>query len=374
MSKLPNVGTTIFTTMSKMALDYNAINLAQGFPNFPVDEKLTEILAQVATENSHQYAPMAGNTALIEAIVKLTADQYQRTITNEEVLVTAGATQAIFTCIQALIYENDEVIVIDPAYDCYQPALDLVKAKTIHVNMEKDFSIDWNKIEAACTHKTKMLIINNPHNPSGKILSTKDVIALKNILAKYENILLLSDEVYEYITFEQKHISINTIPEIRERSLIISSFGKSFHITGWKIGYLIAPKHLLSEIKKVHQYLVFCVNSVAQISLEKYLKIVSLSNLGNFYQQKRDYFRSLLQASKFDLLPCEGSFFQTVSYEKISDLSDVEFANKLVKEHGVACIPMSVFYEDKTDRKQLRFCFAKDALTLETASKKLCTI
>lgn len=374
MSKLPNVGTTIFTTMSKMALDYQAINLAQGFPNFPVDERLTSILAEVAKENSHQYAPMAGNLSLLETIKELTRKQYHRNVESAELLVTAGATQAIFTTIQALINEGDEVIVLDPAYDCYRPALDLVKAKTTHIAMEADFSIDWNKVEHLVNQNTKLLIINNPHNPSGKIFSVQDIAILTAIMKKHPQLLLLSDEVYEYITFEQKHISINTIPEIRERAIIVSSFGKTFHITGWKIGYLIAPEALMIEIKKVHQFLVFCVNSVAQISLDRYLKVVDVNQLGSFYQQKRDFFRNLLAGSKFELLACEGTYFQTVKYSAISQENDVDFANYLVKEHGVAAIPMSVFYDSKKDHQLLRFCFAKDDETLTKAAEKLCKI
>jgi len=235
---------------------------------------------------------------LLETIKELTRKQYQRSIQTSELLVTAGATQAIFTTIQALISEGDEVVILDPAYDCYRPALDLVKAKTTHVAMEADFSIDWNKVEKAISAKTKLLIINNPHNPSGKIFSEQDIAILTAIMQKYEQLLLLSDEVYEYITFEQKHISINTIEKIRERSIIVSSFGKTFHITGWKIGYLIAPEYLMTEIKKVHQFLVFCVNSVAQISLDLYLKVIDLNQLGSFYQEKRNFFKNFLDVTK----------------------------------------------------------------------------
>jgi methionine transaminase len=373
-SKLPKVGTTIFTVMSKMANDYNAINLAQGFPNFPVDERLTKILSDVSQENGHQYAPMAGNPKLIESIIDLTQSQYLRKISANEVLITAGATQGIFTTIQALVHENDEVIIIDPAYDCYRPALDLVKAKTTHVAMEDDFSIDWNKINEVINNNTKLLIINNPHNPSGKVFNQSDINSLKEIMLKNEQLLLLSDEVYEYISFEQKHISINSIPELCNRTIIISSFGKTFHITGWKIGYLLAPEYLMNEIKKVHQFLVFSVNSISQVALKKYLEVVNVNQLGSFYQQKRDFFRSLLKKSNFDLLPCDGTYFQTVSYSSISKLNDVDFANYLVKEKGVATIPMSVFYESRKDNKHLRFCFAKDNETILKSTELLCKI
>lgn len=373
-SKLPTVGTTIFTQMSKMSLDYNAINLAQGFPNFSIDEKLVHLLEKNASRKVHQYAPMAGNVFLIEQIRQLTIKNYSRNISALEVLVTAGATQAIFTTIQTLVFPEDEVIIIDPAYDCYVPAVDLVGGKCVHVAMEEDFTIDWNKVEQAISDKTRMLIINNPHNPSGKIFTPIDIIRLKEIVIKFPKLFLLSDEVYEYITFEEKHISINTIPELHERSIIVSSFGKSFHITGWKIGYIVAPEFILNEIKKVHQYLVFSVNSVAQQTLADYLNIVDVNLLGKFYQEKRDFFKELLTSSRFKLLPSEGSFFQAVDYSEISDENDVLFCERLVKEHGVAAIPLSVFYKYKAERKAIRFCFAKDNETLIQAAKSLCRI
>jgi methionine transaminase len=373
-SKLPHVGTTIFTKMSKLALDYNAINLAQGFPNFPVDERLIQILTENCNKNIHQYAPMAGNLLLIEQIKQLTKKSYQRNLDSNEVLITAGATQGIFTAIQTLVFQDDEVIIIDPAYDCYAPAVELVGGKCVHIAMESDFTIDWNKIENAFTKKTKLLIINNPHNPSGKILSQHDLDQLKSILLKNEHVFLLADEVYEYITFEQKHISINTIPELYERSIIVSSFGKSFHITGWKIGYLIAGSEVMNEIKKVHQFLVFCVNSLAQQTLADYLNIVDVSDLGKFYQEKRDFFQSLLKSSRFKVLPSEGSFFQALDYSEISNEKDLEFCERMVKEHGVAAIPMSVFYKNNSERNIIRFCFAKDNDTLIQAAQKLCRL
>lgn len=374
LSKLPNVGTTIFTTMSKMAMDFGAINLAQGFPNFPIDEKLMNLLEKNSGMNVHQYAPMAGNPFLLEEIQKLTLKVYNRQVSTNDILVTAGATQAIFTAIQALVFPQDEVVIIDPAYDCYAPAVDLIGAKTVHVAMEIDFSIDWNKVEEAISAKTKMLIINNPHNPSGKVFTKKDIQALKNILLKHEQVFLLSDEVYEYISFEQKHISINTTPELVNRTIVVSSFGKTFHITGWKIGYLIAPEYILSEIKKVHQFLVFCVNSVAQQSLAEYLQEVDVLSLAAFYQEKRNTFQNLLSASRFKILPSKGTYFQALDYSEISQENDVLFCEHLVKKFGVAAIPMSVFYKDKLDRKIIRFCFAKDDNTLELAAEKLCKI
>jgi methionine aminotransferase len=375
MSKLPHVGTTIFTTMSKMAMDHQAINLSQGFPNFPVDEKLTDILVETAKENAHQYVPMSGLPALLEGIATLTWDNYQRKVNPAtEILVTAGATQGIFTAIQAFVKTGQEVVILDPAYDCYAPAVILAGGIPIHINMKLDFTPDWEKINSNVNDKTVMIIVNNPHNPSGKILQESDLIELEKLMDKHPQLLLLSDEVYEYITFEQKHISANTRKSLIERTIVVSSFGKTFHITGWKIGYLIAPENLMIEIKKVHQFLVFCVNSVAQISLAKYLKEVDVQKLGAFYQMKRDYFKQLISGSRFELLPSEGSYFQTVSYKEISNQSDMDFVTEMVQKHGVAAIPFSAFYQDHNDQKIIRFCFAKDNETLEKAAEKLCKI
>lgn len=375
MSKLPQVGTTIFTTMSKMAMDYQAINLSQGFPNFPVDEKLTDLLAQTAKENAHQYVPMSGFPALLERIAVLTWESYQRKVDPvTEILVTAGATQGIFTAIQAIVKTGQQVVILDPAYDCYAPAVTLSGGEPIHVNLKLDFTPDWDRINAVVNSKTALLIVNNPHNPSGKIWQESDFIALEELMEKHPHLVLLSDEVYEYITFEQKHISANKREKLRERTIVVSSFGKTFHITGWKIGYLIAPEKWMVEIKKVHQFLVFCVNSVAQITLSKYLETVDVQQLGGFYQQKRDYFRSLMAKSRFELLPSEGSYFQTASYAQISTESDLVFVQKLVQNQGVAVIPFSAFYHDHFDQKIIRFCFAKDNETLEKAAEKLCKI
>ncbi len=374
-SKLPHIGTTIFTTMSKMAADFGAINLSQGFPNFPVDDALLKELHATVDSNSHQYVPMQGHPFLVEQLANLTEDIYGRKVNAPtEILVTAGATQAIYTTIQALVHSGDEVVILDPSYDCYAPAVIVAGGTPIHVNLSDDFLPDWDRISANFSSKTRLLIINNPHNPSGRIFQSSDIEALENLLALYPNVLLISDEVYEYITFEQPHISINTREKLIDKTIVVSSFGKTFHVTGWKIGYLIAPSYILNEIKKIHQYLVFCVNSVAQITLANYLKQKDVRLLGNYYQEKRDYFRNLLSDSKFELLPSEGSYFQTVSYASISNLNDVVFCENLIKEVGVAAIPLSVFYKDKTDRKVIRLCFAKDNLTLEKAAEKLCKI
>jgi methionine aminotransferase len=373
MSKLPNVGMTIFSVMSKLALENNAINLAQGFPNFPVDPKLISITKDLLDKDVHQYAPMPGNGNLLSKIGDLIEEQYQHKLNpQEEILVTAGATEGIFATIQALVNHGDEVIVLDPAYDCYVPAIQLTGAIPNRVPLQDDFTVDWDLVVSQIGPKTKMLIINNPHNPSGKIFSSTDFDALKQIFSKNPDLILLSDEVYEFITFENKHISIHQIDALKDRSIIISSFGKTFHITGWKMGYLTAPKKLMDEIKKVHQFLVFSVNSVAQASLAQYLDHVDVGQLGAFYQQKRDLFQSLLKSSRFKLLPSEGSYFQIADYSAISDLDDVAFTKKMTIEHGVAAIPLSVFNEDGKDLKLIRFCFAKDDETLIKACELLC--
>jgi methionine aminotransferase len=374
-SKLPHVGTTIFTVMSKLALEHNAINLSQGFPNFPIDPMLEEIVKRKASENVHQYAPMAGLPFLLEQISKLILDQYQRkTDPQSELLVTAGATQAIFTAIQALVHTGEEVIILDPSYDCYESPVILAGAEPIRIPLNERFLPDWDQIRSAVSSKTKLIITNNPHNPSGTVWKKEDIEELEELVSDFPNLLVLSDEVYEFIHFEGNHISANSSEILRERSIIVSSFGKTFHITGWKIGYVVAPQRIMTEIKKVHQFLVFCVNSLAQSSLAEYMNYIDVSTLGKFYKHKRDDFRDKMKNSRFELLPCEGTYFQVASYSEISDENDIEFAKRLVLEHGVATIPLSVFNANGKDRKMLRFCFAKDDLTIEQATEKLCKI
>ena len=374
-SKLPNVGTTIFTVMSKLATEHNAINLSQGFPNFPVDKRLTDIVSEIASDAIHQYFPMTGYPPLMEKIGQKIEASYGRNLeATQEILITAGATQGIYTTIQALINKGQEVIILDPSYDCYEPAVILAGGKPIRIDLNDDFTPNWDVIENAFSDKTAMIIVNNPHNPSGRILSLKDLEQLENILDKHPNVTLLSDEVYEYITFEEKHISVNTREKLRNKSVVVSSFGKTFHITGWKIGYLVAPKHLMIEIHKVHQFLVFSVNSVSQVALSKYLDLVDVNALGKFYQDKRDLFRNLIKESRFELLPSEGTYFQVANYSNISTENDVDFTKRMVTEFGVATIPMSVFNASGKDDKLIRFCFAKDTETLTKAAQLICKI
>lgn len=372
MSKLPHIPTSIFSVMSQLANEHGAINLSQGFPNFPVDQRLLDIAKQLTQENTHQYTPMAGLPSLLEKISLLTYEKYVRkTDIATEILVTAGATQGIYTTINALIDYGDEVIILDPCYDSYEPSVLVAGGKPIRIALNEDYAPNFNRIEAGITSKTKMLILNNPHNPTGRIWKENEFEALETLLEKHPQIVLLSDEVYEYISFTQPHISINTRPKLSERAIIASSFGKSLHVTGWKIGYLIAPEKLMQEIKKVHQFLVFSVSSLSQHVIASYLDMVDFDAIAKMYLQKRDLFRSLLEGSRFTLLPCEGTYFQVVNYEKISSKNDTDFAKELITHHGVAAIPISVFYEDATDKQMLRFCFAKTDETLVAAAEKL---
>ncbi|MBF6642443.1 aminotransferase class I/II-fold pyridoxal phosphate-dependent enzyme [Flavobacterium sp. J49] len=372
MSKLPHIGTSIFTIMSQMATEYQAINLSQGFPNFPVDKRLTAILAKHAKENVHQYTPMSGLPSLLEKIALLTQQSYGRNVSpKEEILITAGATQGIFASIQALVQAHEEVIILDPSYDCYEAPILLSNAKPIRVSLNDDFTPNWEVIFTAVNEKTKLIIINNPHNPTGKMWTENDFVQLEKLVDAYPNLLVLSDEVYEYITFEKPHISVHHRPKLWHRSISVSSFGKSFHITGWKIGYVIAPEPIMREIKKVHQFLVFSVSSIAQHALNDYIDWVDVKALGAFYQQKRDFFSNLMKATKLDLLPCEGTYFQVASYANISEEKDLDFTKRLVTELGVATIPISIFYANGNDNKCIRFCFAKDDETLLKAAERL---
>ena len=374
-SKLPLIGTTIFTKMSLMAAENKAINLAQGFPNYPIDAQLQNLIGEHSTLDVHQYAPMQGNVILRQEIAHLiNKNQKCKIDPSENVLITAGATQGIFATIQALVSTGEEVIILDPSYDCYEVPILLVGARPIHISLDEKFRPDWQKINDSVSSKTKMIIINSPHNPSGVLWEESDMLLLVDLVQKHPKLIVLSDEVYEFITFEQKHISAAFNEMLRERSVIVSSFGKTFHVTGWKVGYLTAPKSILAEIIKVHQYLVFSVNSLAQSVLAAYLPLSNIEQLGQFYKEKRDTFREALSGSKFTLLPCEGTYFQLASFAAISNKSDIDFSEELTKKHGVAAIPVSAFYSNKFDQQLIRFCFAKDNDTILKATKLLCAI
>ncbi|WP_430400264.1 methionine aminotransferase [Flavobacterium sp.] len=372
MSKLPNVTTSIFSVMSQLANEHGAINLSQGFPNFPVDERLLQISERLIRENIHQYTPMAGLPSLMEKIALLTEKNYQRKVNiGTEMLITAGATQGVFTTINTFVNAGDEVLILDPSYDSYEPSVLVAGGKPVRVSLNHDYSPNFNTIEDAITSKTKLIVINNPHNPTGRIWTESEIETLETILEKHTEILILSDEVYEYISFSHPHISFNTRPKLIVRTIVASSFGKSLHVTGWKVGYLIAPEKLMFEIKKVHQFLVFSVNSFSQNAIAEYLDIVDFSEVAKMYKAKRDLFQSLLKNSRFELMPCDGTYFQVVNYNQISTANDVDFAKELITKNGVASIPISVFYNDATDRHMLRFCFAKTDETLIAAAEKL---
>ncbi len=374
-SKLPLVGTTIFTKMSLMAAENKAINLAQGFPNYPIDAQLQNLISEHSAYDAHQYAPMQGNVILRQEIAQLINTKYKCKIDPiDNILITAGATQGVFTTIQALVSAGEEVIILDPSYDCYEVPILLVGGSPIHISLDENFRPDWQKINDAISPKTKIIIINSPHNPSGILWEESDMLLLVELVKKHPKLIVLSDEVYEFITFEKQHISAAFNEILRERSVIVSSFGKTFHVTGWKVGYLTAPKALLTEIIKVHQYLVFSVNSLTQSVLAAYLPKSNIEQLGQFYKEKRDTFREALSGSRFTLLPCEGAYFQLASYSAISNKSDIDFCEELTKKHGVAAIPVSAFYSNKFDQQLVRFCFAKDNETILKATQLLCAI
>lgn len=376
-SKLPNTGTTIFTVMSALAKEHGAINLSQGFPDFNPHPILVEEMEKAMRSNMNQYAPMAGNVLLRERIAEKMQMLYAAKVDAEhEVTVTAGGTQAIFTAILSVIREDDEVILFAPAYDSYAPAVELAGGKAIFYDLEApDYKPDWQKVKRLINLRTKMIVINTPHNPSGTTLKTVDMAELEK-LVKGSDIMLISDEVYEHIIFDkQKHESVLRYPKLAERSFVVSSFGKTYHTTGWKVGYCIAPENLMKEFRKVHQFNVFSVNSIAQAAFAEVLKREALyAELNSFYQQKRDYFRRAIQSSRFNLLKCEGTYFQLASYSKISDERDLEFVRRLTKDFGVAAIPVSAFYRSHTDNSVIRFCFAKEEETLKRAADLLSKI
>jgi len=373
-SKLPNVGTNIFTAIGKLANEYNAVNLSQGFPNFGADPKLLQLVDDALKSGYNQYAPMQGSFSLRNIISEKIAALYGKTYHPEsEITVTSGATQAIFTAISAFVRPGDEVIVLKPAYDCYEPAIELFGGKTVPIQMEGlDYKLNWDTFKSAITSKTKMVIINTPHNPAGTIWSKNDMLQLQEIL-KDTNIILLSDEVYEHIVFDGKqHESVAKYPDLASRSFICSSFGKTFHVTGWKIGYCVAPKALMNEFQKVHQFNVFCVNHPTQEALAKYLEIPEhYLNLGLFYQEKRDYFLNAIRSSRFKMIPSSGTYFQILDYSDITNEGDTKFAERLIKDYKLASIPVSVFNLNNLDNKQLRFCFAKTNDVLDQAAEIL---
>jgi methionine aminotransferase len=373
-SKLPGVSTTIFTVMSKLAAEYNAINLSQGFPDYACDPNLVELVTKAMQDGFNQYAPMPGSPVLKETIAAKVENLYKVNYNPDtEITVTAGGTQAIFTALAAIISAGDEVIIFEPAYDSYAPTIKLLGGlvKTYEL-APPDYAIDWDMVKKLFTARTRMIILNSPQNPTGSILSADDMKALIKLVSGTD-ILILSDEVYEHLIYdEQKHQSVMLYPELKQRSFIVASFGKLLHATGWKLGYCLAPEKLTKEFRKVHQFNVFSVNSPMQQAIATYLQTpANYTGIAAFFQEKRDYFRRLLAESRLELLPCNGSYFQCVSYRNISEEKDTDFSMRLIKEFGVATIPVSAFYQKGTDHKIIRFCFAKEHETLALAAEKL---
>lgn len=375
-SKLPQAGVSIFAVMTKMANEYNAINLAQGFPDFEVSPELIALTNSFMEKGYNQYAPMPGQPALKAAIAKKIEHTYGVSLDTNEVTVTAGATQALFTAITTVVSAGDEVIYFDPAYDSYRPVIELNGGIPVAINLKKeDFSIPWQEVEQKITARTKLIIINTPHNPSGALLSKDDLDQLAALIRRKE-IYVLSDEVYEHLVFDDlSHESILKHPELRKVGIAVYSFGKTFHATGWKMGYSIAPVAITKELQKIHQFVVFSVSSASQMAIAEYLSSpTNYENLPSFFQEKRDFFLNEMNGSRFQPLPCHGTYFQTFSYAGISELSDMEMAEWITKTHGVATIPFSPFYSDGSDRQYLRICFAKGKETLKLAAEKLCQI
>lgn len=376
-SKLPKTGTTIFSVMTALANEHNAINMAQGFPDFSCSEKLVELVNTYMKKGFNQYAPMPGVMALRERIAEKTEALYSAVYNPEtEITITPGGTHALYAAISAVVREGDEVIVLEPCYDSYVPAIELNGGRPVFFELKfPEYKVDWNELKRLVNYKTKMIIINTPHNPSGSILSAQDMLKLQKIVDKTE-IVILSDEVYEHIIFDGiEHQSVARYPKLAERSIIVSSFGKTYHTTGWKMGYVLAPANLMVEFRKVHQFMAFSTNTPIQYALADFMTDKdAYLQLGTFYQEKRDYFQSLIKGSKFKILPCVGSYFQSLGYSKITQENDAEYAKRLTKEYKIASIPTSSFYHKKVDNHVLRFCFAKSNETLEKAAEKICKI
>jgi len=377
ISKQAHVGTTIFTVMSKLAADMGALNLAQGFPSFNCSSALIDLVSYHLKKGHNQYAPMAGVPTLKEAIAEKTSALYKVNYHPEdEVTVVSGATEALYAAVTAVVRPCDEVIIFEPAYDSYAPSVELNGGVPVYISLEPPlYQIDWELVKQKITSKTKLIMLNTPHNPTGKLLTMNDLNQLAEIV-KDTNILIVSDEVYEHITFDGRpHISLMMHPTLQERTFICGSFGKTFHITGWKIGYCLAPKELSVEFRKAHQWITFATSTPMQYALADFLKKPeNYLAIPDFYQKKRDKFLSCIQNTRFTYTPAEGSFFQTVCYSDISEENDYDLAVRLTKEIGVAAIPVSVFYHQKNDYKILRFCFAKDDEILEQAGERLSKI
>ncbi len=376
-SKLPDVGTTIFAVMTKLANEHHAINLSQGFPDFDCDPELIERVHYYMRQGLNQYAPMQGVMPLRERLVEKIEALYGATYDPEtEITITSGATEALYEAVTAVVQPGDEVIVFEPAYDSYTPAIRLSGGRPVPIAMQPPhYRIPWAEVGQAIGPRTRMMILNSPHNPTGAVLVDEDIEQLRR-LVRGTDIVLLSDEVYEHIIFDgEPHRSLCRYPDLAERSFVVSSFGKTYHATGWKLGYCVAPKTLMREFQRVHQFVTFCSNTPVQYAYADYLqKKEKYLQLPEFYQQKRDHFQALLRDSRFRVVPCRGTYFQLLDYSAVSDEPDTQFARRLTTEYGIAAIPPSVFYQNRNDYKVLRFCFAKTDETLERAAEILCKI
>jgi methionine aminotransferase len=375
VSRLPQVGTTIFTVMSQLALKHGAVNLGQGFPDFNCDERLQQLLHDAVRAGHNQYAPMTGVPTLRAAIAAKNAALYGHAYdADSEITITAGATQAIMASVLALVHPGDEVIVLEPTYDSYVPSIELAGGRPVYVPLDagRGYAPDWERVRAAITPKTRLVMLNFPHNPTGRTLGPDDLVALERIVTD-TGVLLLSDEVYEHIVFDgAAHQSLMRSPALAANTVVISSFGKTFHTTGWKVGYACAPAAVSAEIRKVHQFMVFAVNTPAQHAIAAYLADPApYLGLPAFYQAKRDLFCEGLRATRFELLPCEGTYFVLARYGAISAQTEAEFVRTLVTQHGVAAIPIAGFYQQPFEAQVVRFCFAKKDETLREALRRL---
>jgi methionine aminotransferase len=373
-SKLPNVGTTIFTVMSRLAQEHNAINLSQGFPDFDCAKELRDLVAKYINAGLNQYPPMAGIPQLRERVAQKVESLYGAKYDVEnEVTIVPGATYGIYTAISALVRPGDEVILFEPAYDSYAPAVEVNGGVPVYVQLRyPDYGIDWQQVQRAITPKTRAIIINTPNNPTASVLSGEDMRMLEGLL-RGTGIVVVSDEVYEHIVFDgHQHQSVARFPGLAERSFVVSSFGKTYHVTGWKMGYVLAPKELMAEFRKVHQFNVFVTNGPLQYALAEFMeKPDAYLSLAAFYQKKRDFFLQGLRGSRFKPLPSRGTFFQNLAYDAVSDEKDTDLAIRLTKEKGIASIPVSVFYREPPPHKVLRFCFAKSEETLARGAEIL---
>lgn len=375
-NKMPSTGTTIFSKMSALAAEHKAVNLSQGFPDFQVDPRLVDMATKAMQIGHNQYAPMPGVRVLREAIHNKVKNFYNAEYdVDTEITITAGGTQALTSTILSTIREGDEVILFTPCYDSYVPIIELAGGSPVYVQLKTpDYLPDWEEFKQVMNHRTRMVIINSPHNPTGTVWNKEDFDQLASIL-NGTNIMVLSDEVYEHITFDGKqHHSVLGHPDLQDRSFAVFSFGKTFHATGWKLGYVIAPENLMFEFRKVHQYEVFSVNAPMQYALAEYMQDPNVFYISSLYQQKRDYFQQLMANTRFKALPSSGTYFQLYDYSEISDESDVDFAIRLTKEFGVASIPISVFYSVPKQDKVLRFCFAKSEETLVEGARRLALV